>query len=143
MKYIKENKELLLKYLFIIITNIILYIFCGFYLENSMYKDIILLLVVVILDMIIYHYKGKLKFNLYLDLLCNIIVGFILLIFERNNMLSYSQILVSLFIANNIIFTRSRLSEKFWIKGLQYVLIIINTIICMFINLMIFYSIFN
>lgn len=142
MKYIKENKELLLKYLFIIITNIILYIFCGFYLKNSMYKDIILLLFVVIIDMIIYYYKGKLKFNLYLDLLCNIVIGFILFIFE-NNMLSYSKILVSLFIANNIIFTRSRLSDKFWIKGLQYILIIVNTIICMFINLMVFYSIFK
>ena len=142
MKYIKENKELLLKYLFIIITNIILYIFCGFYLKNSMYKDIILLLSIVVIDMIIYYYRGKLKFNLYLDLLFNIIVGFILLIFERN-MLSYSKVLVSIYIANNIIFRRSRLSNKFWIKSLQYILIIVNTIINMFINLIFFYSIFN
>ena len=142
MKYIRRNKELLLKYLFIIITNIILYIFCGFYFKSSKYKEIILLLCIVVIDMIIYHYRGKLKFNLYLDLLCNIIVGFILLIFERN-MLSYSKILVSIFIANNIIFTRSRLSNNFWIKGLQYVLILVNAVTSMFINLMIFYSIFN
>ena len=141
MKFIKENKELLLKYLFIIITNIILYIFCGFYLKNYEYKDIILLLLVVGIDMVIYHYRGKIKFNLYLDLVCNILVGIILLIFERN-MLSFSKILVSLFIANNIIFTRSRVSSNFWLKNLQYILIIVNTIVCMFINLMIFYSIF-
>lgn len=142
MKYIKENKKILLKYLFVIITNILLYIFCSFYLKNSTYKDIIMLLIVVIVDIVIYYYKGIEKFNLYLDLLCNIIVGFILLIFERN-MLSYSKILVSLFIANNIVFTRSRLSNKFWMKILQYIMILINTIICMFINLLIFYSIFR
>lgn len=142
MKYIKENKKLLLKYLFVIITNILLYIFCSFYLKNSTYKDIIMLLIVVVVDIIIYYYKGIEKFNLYLDLFCNIIVGFILLIFERN-MLNYSKILVSLFIANNIVFTRSRLSNKFWMKTLQYIMILINTIICMFINLLIFYSIFS
>ena len=101
MKYIKENKKLLLKYLFVIITNILLYIFCSFYLKNSTYKDIIMLLIVVIVDIVIYYYKGTKKFNLYLDLLCNIIVGFILLIFERN-MLSYSKILVSLFMCSLI-----------------------------------------
>ena len=141
MKYIKENKELLIKYLFIIITNILLYILCGFYFKNSMYKDIILLLATVVIDMIIYHYKGIKKFNLYLDIVCNIIIGSILLFFERN-MLNYSNILVSLFIANNIIFTRSRLSDNFWLKTLQYIMILISTIICMFINLFIFYSIF-
>ena len=142
MKYINENKELLLKYLFIIITNIILYIFCGFYFKNFIYKDIMLLLCIVVIDMIIYYYRGKLKFNLHLDLLCNIIVGFILLIFERN-MLSYSKVLVSIYIANNIIFTRSRLSDNFWIKGLQYGSILVNTIISMYINIMVFYIIFN
>lgn len=142
MKIIKENKELLLKYLLVIITNIILYIFCGFYFKKFIHKDILMLLAVVIMDMLIYHYRGKVKFNLYLDLVCNIIIGFILFIFEKN-MNSYSQIIVSLFIANNIIFTRSRLSDKFLIKSLQYVSIILNTIISMFINLLLFYSIYK
>lgn len=142
MKYIKENKELLLKYLLIIITNIIIYILCSFYFKTSTYKNIIMLLIVVILDMIIYHYKGTNKFNIYLDLITNILIGLILLILERN-MLNYSNVLVSLFIANNIVFTRSRISEKFLKKTLQYIMILINTIICMFINLLIFYSIFS
>lgn len=142
MKYIKENKKLLLKYLLIVVSNIVLCILCSFYFKTSTYKNIIMLLLVIVLDMVIYYYKEKEKFNLYLDIVCNIIVGLILLIFERN-MLSYSNILVSLFLANNIVFTRSRLSNKFFMKTLQYMMILINTIICMFINLLIFCSIFS
>lgn len=140
MKYIKNNKELLIKYLFIIISNILIYIICNFYFKTSMYKDIITLLIVVIVDMIIYYYKGTRKFIYYLDLLTNFIIGLILMLFIKDS-LSYSNALFSLFFANNIIFMRSRFSDKFLKKTLQYLMIFIYTILTMFVNLLI-YNIF-
>lgn len=137
MNYIKENKEILLKYLYIIISNILLVILINFYLKNYVYKDIILLFITVIVDLIIYYYKGIKPFKIYLDIITNFIVGLILMLFIRND-LYYSYTLISIFLSNYIIFTRSRLKEKTLLKLGQYFSIIILMIINLFINLLIF-----
>lgn len=141
MKYVKDNKELLIKYLFIIINNILIHVICSFYFKTSMYKDIVILLIVVIVDMIIYYYKGTKKFIYYLDILTNFIIGLILMLFIKDS-LSYSNALFSLFFANNIIFMRSRFSDKFLKKTLQYLMIFIYTILTIFVNLLIYNIIF-
>lgn len=141
MTYLKNNKSLMMKYLLIIITNIIIYILCNFYFKASIYKDMIILLIVAIIDLIIYYYKGEKEFKFYLDLSTNFIIGLILMIFIRDS-LSFSNAIFSLFFANNIIFMRSRFSDKFLKKTLQYLMIFIYTVLVMFINLLIFNIIF-
>ena len=137
MNFIKKNKDLLFKYLLILVSNIIINILCDFYLRNFVYKDIILLIIIVIVDLIIYYYKGIKKFVSYIDLIVNIIIGFILMLFIDNN-IEYANKLFSVFLANNIIFERSRLSDKFFKKFVQYFMILIYTLIAMFINILTF-----
>ena len=75
MKYFRENKSLLLKYLMIIITNILLFIFCEYYFRNSEYSSIVTFMSVTIFDYIIYYYKKTKKFVVCIDILCCFIVG--------------------------------------------------------------------
>lgn len=132
---IMKSKNLFLKYLFIIISNILIYILCNFYFDS--YKYVFMLLFSVVLDMFIYYYKGTIKYKFYYDIVCNFIVGLILLLFIKNEY-NYMSVLFSLFLSNNVIFMRSRLSEKFFKKFLQYLLIFIYTIVCIFINVFVF-----
>ena len=137
MKYIKDNKELLIKYLLVLISNIILFILCNFYFSNSKYMTLTLLFIIIILDMIIYYYRGNKTYKWYLDIICNIVVGIILMLFIKDR-LEYSNILLSIFLANNIIFMRSRYSDKIYKICIQYLMIFGYTIICMFINILLF-----
>lgn len=134
------NKDLILQYLYIVISNLLLTIFVNYYLKNFIYKDILLLVLVLIFDMIIYYYKGKNKFIFYLDLFVNIIIGLLILLFT-NKLVDYSNMLLSLFLANNIVYVRSRLSDSFIKMTLQYFMVLVYTVLGMFINIMIFYFI--
>lgn len=142
MKFIKENKELILKYLYIIVSNILIVILCNFYFRNSDYKDIFILFIALIIDMIIYYYKGKRKFKFLLDIISNIIVGVLLLLFYRDS-ISYGIVLFSLFFSNNITFIRSRLKDNFWLNTLQYILVFFGIIFTVFVNMCIFSLIYN
>ena len=134
------NKDLILQYLYIVISNLLLTIFVNYYFKNFIYKDILLLVLVLIFDMIIYYYKGKNKFIFYLDLFVNIIIGLLILLFT-NKLVDYSNMLLSLFLANNIVYVRSRLSDSFIKMTLQYFMVLVYTVLGMFINIMIFYFI--
>lgn len=134
------NKDLILQYLYIVISNLLLTICVNYYFKNFIYKDILLLVLVLIFDMIIYYYKGKNKFIFYLDLFVNIIIGLLILLFT-NKLVDYSNILLSLFLANNIVYIRSRLSDSFIKMTLQYFMVLVYTVLGMFINIMIFYFI--
>ena len=138
MNYLKENKELLIKYLFIIISNILIYILSNFYFKNFEYSSIIMFLIVIAFDMFIYYYKGTKKFKIYLDIISCFVIGLILLLFI-DDPIYYSCILYNLFFANNIAFMQSRKSEKVFLRGLQYLLIIFITILCMILNLLILF----
>ena len=138
MNYLKENKELLIKYLFIIISNILIYILSNFYFKNFEYSSIIMFLIVIAFDMFIYYYKGTKKFKIYLDIISCFVIGLILLLFI-DDPIYYSCILFNLFFANNIAFMQSRKSEKVFLRGLQYLLIIFITILCMILNLLILF----
>lgn len=138
MNYLKENKELLIKYLFIIISNILIYILSNFYFKNFEYGSIIMFLIVIAFDMFIYYYKGTKKFKIYLDIISCFVIGLILLLFI-DDPIYYSCILFNLFFANNIAFMQSRKSEKVFLRGLQYLLIIFITILCMILNLLILF----
>ena len=137
MKYIKENKLLLLKYLFIIIINFLVYIFINFYFNSSMYKEIYMLFCVIVLDTIIYYYKEKTKFIWYFDYIVNLVVGFILLCFFKD-IINYGTVLFSIILSNNIVFMRSRLSDKFLKKTFQYFFMFFSSILSLFISLCIF-----
>lgn len=139
-KYINENKNLILQYLYIIISNILVTILVNYYFKNFIYKDILLLGLVLIFDMVIYYYKGKNRFVFYLDLLVNIFVGLLILV-STNKLIDYSTILLSLFLANNIVYVRSRLSDSFIKMTLQYFLVLVYTILGMILNIIIFYFI--
>ena len=67
-----NNKVLYLKYLFILISNILVYILCNFYFDT--YKYILMILITVAIDMFIYYYKKKSEFKFYLDIICNFMV---------------------------------------------------------------------
>ena len=139
-KYINENKNLILQYLYIIISNILVTILVNYYFKNFIYKDILLLGLVLIFDMVIYYYKGKNRFVFYLDLLVNIFVGLLILV-STNKLIDYSTILLSLFLANNIVYVRSRLSDSFIKMTLQYFMVLVYTILGMLLNIIIFYFI--
>lgn len=139
-KYINENKNLILQYLYIIISNILLTILVNYYFKNFIYKDILLLGLVLIFDMVIYYYKGKNRFVFYLDFLVNIFVGLLILV-STNKLIDYSTILLSLFLANNIVYVRSRLSDSFIKMTLQYFMVLVYTILGMLLNIIIFYFI--
>ena len=137
MKYIKDNKKLFSKYLMILVLNVLLFILCNFYFKNFKYCTIILLILIIISDMIIYYYKNPNKFIWYYDFILNMIVGFMIMIFVKDTVLLANN-LFSIMFANNIVFMRSRFSDKFIKKSLQYLMILIYTILAMFINLLVY-----
>jgi len=134
MKYLINNKKMLLKYIGIIISNILIYILVSFYFKKYEHNFLIMFFLCAIFDYIIYIYKGKVKFNYLLDLLVCLIIGFILNFIIKDNTI-YTTVLFSLFISNNFIFMRSRINDNFFRLMLQYLMIIIITIISMLINL--------
>lgn len=140
MDYLKKNKDLLINYLLIIISNILLYIFCGFYLKNFEYASIIMFLLIVIVGLIIYNFRNCIKFKIYLDIICCVLLGFVMMFFE-NKPIMYSYNLFNMFFANNIVFMLSRKSEKYFKRVLQYILIIVIAILCMLINLFVYFAI--
>ena len=138
---IKENKELFLKYIFVLLSNILIYIFINFYFKSSSYKELYMLFSTIIIDMIIYYNKETKKFIWYYDFIINFVIGIILMIFIKDN-LYYATVLFSLVLSNNIIFIKSRLNTNFFKRSLQYILMFINTLIIVFINLCIYYLIY-
>jgi len=70
MKYIRDNKVMLLKYLSVVVSNILLYILVSFYFRNVENNFLILFVVVAIFDYIIFNYKDKIKYNYLLDIIC-------------------------------------------------------------------------
>ncbi|MBQ3021300.1 MAG: hypothetical protein IJD92_03655 [Bacilli bacterium] len=137
MKWFKDNKQLLYKYLLVLIFNIILHILCNYYFKNSEYVSIYLLFAVLISNLIIYYIKGIVRYKYYLDIILNVILGFIIILFTKDFYI-YSTSLFSIVLANNIIFMRSRLSEKLLKKTLQYLLILLISILCVSINFLYF-----
>ena len=137
MKYLKDNNQLLMKYLLIIVFNVILFIFTNFYLKDFEYKLLVLMGVVVLVDMIIYYLKGTIKFITRYDFIANFISGLILMLFLKDD-LEYSKVILSVFFGNNIVFIRSRFSDNFLKRSGQYALILINTILSMFLSLAIY-----
>lgn len=137
MKYFKDNKQLILKYIYIFIMNILLFILCSFYFKSSQYKYLIMLLLNIISNMFIYYYKGTLKFKIYLDFILNILLSLILIIFI-NNSLDYCSVVFSLLFSNNIIFIRSRLSDNFIKRSIQYLMMFISSLLVLFIATFIF-----
>ena len=137
MKYLRENKILLIKYLMIIIFNTIIYVLSNYYFRDYEYGSIIMFIIIVISGLIIYKYKEKLRFKIYLDIICCFITGLLLYIFI-DDAIMYSYYLFNIFFANNIVFMISRKSEKIFIRGLQYLSIIFITILAMFLDLLFF-----
>ncbi len=135
-----KNKTLIYKYLCILISNILLSILCNFYLKNFVYKDVILILLVVISDLIIYLYKDKCKFKYLYDFIFSIILGLLFMFIRDKNL--YVMTLFILFMGNNIIFMKSRISEKVLKKGLQYFLIPIISFIEVFLSGFIYFFLF-
>ena len=141
MKYIKENENLLKKYCLIIIFNIISYLLCNFYFKSSETGYVIMLLVVFIFNLFMLNYKEKTKFKYYLDLVSNLLVGIILLLFIKNINI-YIIVTFTLYLSNNIVFMKSRLSEKILIRSIEYALIFLLTLFSTIISLQIFYLIY-
>lgn len=141
MKYFKENKMLLKKYGLIVLFNILSYLLCNFYFNSSDTGYIIMLLVVFIFNLFVFNYKEKTKFNYYLDLLTNFLVGVILLLFIKNINL-YIIVIFSLYLSNNIVFMKSRLSEKILLRSIEYALIFLLTLLSTIISSFIFYWIY-
>ncbi len=138
MKFLKENKKLILKYLFILISNILIYILCNYYLRNLEYKEFIMLFVILIVDFIIYYYKGIVKFNYYLNLLVSLITNIILLFFIKNEYL-YGINVFSIGFANNFIYMRNRTNDKLSHNIFQYILLLLNSLLILFIGLCLFF----
>ena len=139
MKYLRDNKCLFLNYIYIFISNILVYILSNFYFRNIEYKDLIMLLIVVVIDYFIFL-KYKSKFILYFDFIINFLIGLLLMLFSKDN-LSYATSLFSIVFANNIVFVKSRVSDKILKKNFQYFMAFINTMLILFFNLCVFYFI--
>ncbi len=133
MKYLKDNKLLIIKYLFIFISNILIYYFSSFYLKNINNKEIIMFFIIFIIDYIIYFYKSKTRFKYIYDTILNILLSLILIIFEKNTYL-YGINLFSIVLANNIVFMISRYNENIYKRTLQYLWILIGSIIVLIIG---------
>lgn len=134
MKYLKDNKVLLLKYLGVIVSNILIYILVSFYFKNIENNFLIMCVFAIGFNIFIFYYKEKVICKYYLDLLCCIISGFILNFFIRNDLM-YSTILFTLFFANNVIFMKNRKEGKVLSKMLNYLLVLVITVVAMFVNL--------
>jgi len=135
MKYIRDNKVMLLKYLSVVVSNILLYILVSFYFRNVENNFLILFVVVAIFDYIIFNYKDKIKYNYLLDIICCIFSGIILNFFIKIDLL-YSINIFCIYFPNNIIFMKSRESNKFFGRLLQYLITVIITIFVMYISLL-------
>lgn len=135
--YINNNKELIKKYILIILTNIIIYILGSFYFKNLEYKDILIFLLILIISTVIYFYKGTKKFRYELDIVSNVITGLLLIPFIKKD-IDYSTILFTILFSNNIVYMKSRANEKLLFRGLQYLGILLITIISMIISIAIF-----
>ena len=135
--YINNNKELIKKYILIILANIIIYILGNFYFKNLEYKDILIFLLILIVSTVIYFYKGTKIFKYELDIISNLITGLLLLPFIKKD-IDYSTILFTIFFANNIVYMKSRASEKLLRRSFQYLSILLITVISMIINIAIF-----
>ena len=138
MNYIKNNSTLLKKYSMIVIFNIIIYILTSFYFKVSDTGTLIMLIINFLSNLFIYNYKGCVEFKYYLDIIFNTIIGLLLMIFIKDEY-NYVTVTLSLFLGNNIVFMRSRVSDKFFKRSLQYILILLIT----FLNLLINYLIFS
>lgn len=135
--YINNNKELIKKYILIILANIIIYILGSFYFKNLEYKDILIFLLILIISTVIYFYKGTKKFRYELDIISNLITGLLLIPLIKKD-IDYSTILFTIFFANNIVYMKSRSSEKILRRSFQYLSILLITVISMIINIAIF-----
>ena len=131
------DKNLIKKYILIIISNLVLYLLSRYYLNFTDYKYLIMLVLVVIVDLFIYYYKEKIQFNLYLDFLTNLMISLILIIFNKN-VLEYCSVVFSIVFANNIIFMRSRFSDKLFKRSIQYLMILIYSLITLFLSICLF-----
>lgn len=134
MKFIKNNKDLLIKYLSVIVSNILIYILISFYFRSMEHNFLIMCILSIVANTIIFNYKEKVKTNYWLDLLCCIVVGIVLNILIDSDLM-YSTILFTMFFSNNVVFMRSRLEDKFIKRMIQYLMILFITILAMFISL--------
>jgi len=138
MEYLKKNKKMLLKYLAIIVTNILTYIFVNFYFRNYEHNYLIMFVLIAIFGELINIYKGKVKFEWPYDLMTCVIIGIILSFFIKKD-LTYATIILALFIPNNFVFYRSRKTEKILKNLLQslsiLLIVILSMFICLFIRL--------
>ena len=135
MKYIKDNKVLLLKYLSVIISNILIYILVSFYFKSVSNNFLIMCVVAIIVDIIIFNVKEKVKCVYLLDFITSIVVGLLLGLFIKNDLM-FSTIMFSLMFGNNIIFMKTRdKDEKIMKRMFNYLMIIVVTIISMFVCL--------
>ena len=142
MKFIKENKVLLLKYLGVILSNLLIYILINFYFKNMEYNFLIMCVVAICVDIFIFYYKEKVISKYYLDLVCCIISGFLLNFLIKDDVI-FSTIMFSFFFANNVIFMKNKKDSKFIGKMLKYLLVLVITVIAMFVDLAIRLSIFK
>ena len=134
MKYLKDNKVLLLKYLGVIVSNILIYILINFYCKNIENNFLIMCVVAIGVNIFIFYYKEKVICKYYLDLLCCVVSGFILYFFIKDDLM-YSTILFTLFFANNVIFMKNRKEGKALSRMFSYLLVLVITILAMFVNL--------
>jgi len=142
MKFINNNKELLKKYLGIIIFNVITYILIGFYFKNMEYNFLIMFALTIIIDLVILNIKESSKCIIWLDFITCLIVGFLLSIFIKDD-LTYSVCIFSFYLANNFIFCHTRKETKFFKIVFQYAISIFIILASMFINLAFFVYIFK
>ena len=134
MNYLKDNKVLLLKYLGVIVSNILIYILVSFYCKNIENNFLIMCVVAIGFNIFIFYYKEKVICKYYLDLLCCVVSGFILNFFIKDDLI-YSTILFTLFFANNVIFMKNRKEGKVLSKMFSYLLVLVITVVAMFFNL--------
>ena len=134
MNYLKDNKVLLLKYLGVIVSNILIYILINFYCKNIENNFLIMCVVAIGFNIFIFYYKEKVICKYYLDLLCCVVSGFILNFFIKDDLI-YSTILFTLFFANNVIFMKNRKEGKVLSKMFSYLLVLVITVVAMFFNL--------
>ena len=142
MKFIKKEKDLLLKYIYILIMNILLFILCNFYFKSSQYIYLILLLLNTVVSTIIYYFNGIKEFKVTLDFTFNFILS-IILMFIIKNTYEYSSVLFTLLFSNNITFIRSRFSDNHIKKSIQYLMMFIYSLITLMISTFIYILIFK
>ena len=134
MNYLKDNKVLLLKYLGVIVSNILIYILVSFYFKSVENNFLIICVFAIGFNIFIFYYKEKVICKYYLDLLCCVVSGFILNFFIKDDLI-YSTILFTLFFANNVIFMKNRKEGKVLSKMFSYLLVLVITVVAMFFNL--------